>query len=89
RYKGVEYRLWSNDHDPPHVHVRPAQTHPDWEIIVFLGNEKDGSSDAHGREFGDTKIVTGRIRTSKLNDLVTHLSQRRNEAWTKWREING
>lgn len=35
RYDGVEYRMWSNDHDPPHVHVRPAQARPEWEIIVF------------------------------------------------------
>lgn len=89
RYEGVEYRLWSKDHNPPRVHVRLAQARPDWEIIVFLGREEDGSMDAYGMEFGDAKIVSGKIKTSKLNDLVAYLSQRRDEAWVKWREING
>ncbi len=89
RYDGVEYRMWSNDHDPPHVHIRPAQNRPDWEVIVFLGNERDGSMDTYGREFGDTKIISGKIKTSKISTLVSYLNQRRSEAWTKWKEING
>ena len=89
RYDGVEYRLWSNDHQPPHVHIRPAQKNPEWEVIVFLGKEDDGLADAYGREFGDAKIVTGKIRASKLSALVDYLGERRDEAWTKWKEING
>lgn len=89
RYDGIEYRMWSNDHMPPHIHVRPAQARPEWEIIVFLGNEEDGSMDAYGKEFGDTKIVSGKIRTSQINTLVAYLDQRRDAAWVKWQEING
>lgn len=89
RYDGIEYRMWSNDHDPPHVHVRPAQARPEWEIIVFLGKEGDGSQDAYGQEFGDTKIVSGKIRASQINVLVGYLSLRLDKAWAKWREING
>jgi len=89
RYDGVEYRIWSNDHNPPHVHVRPSQKNPEWEVIVFLGKEKSGSADAHGKEFGDVKIVSGKIKTSKLNDLVNYLSGRRSEAWATWNNING
>ncbi|MGC1306303.1 MAG: hypothetical protein WA885_03680 [Phormidesmis sp.] len=74
---------------PPHIHVRPAQARPEWEIIVFLGNEEDGSMDAYGKEFGDTKIVSGKIRTSQINTLVAYLDQRRDAAWVKWQEING
>jgi Domain of unknown function (DUF4160) len=81
--------MWSNDHMPPHVHVRPAQANPEWEIIVFLGNQVDGSMDAYGQEFGDTKIVSGKIRTSQINAFVAYLNQRRDETWTKWQEING
>ncbi len=81
--------MWSNDHDPAHVHVRPAQKRPEWEIIVFLGKAEDGSSDNYGKEFGDTEIVSGKIKTSQINDLISYLNQRRDEAWDKWKEING
>lgn len=83
RYDGVEYRIWSNDHNPPHVHIRPAQNRPDWEVIVFLGNERDGSADAYDREFGDVKIVSGKVKTSKINVLVEYLRQRSDEVWKK------
>lgn len=89
RYDGIEYRLWSNDHQPPHVHIRPSQRSPEWEVIVFLGQERSGLADAYGREFGDAKIIKGKIKASKLSDLVAYLERRRDEAWAKWREVNG
>lgn len=89
RYDGIEYRLWSNDHQPPHVHVRPAQKNPEWETIVFLGREDNGLADAYGKEFGDTKIIKGKVKVSRLNDLVAYLEGRRDRVWAKWHEING
>ena len=89
RYDGVEYRVWSNDHNPAHVHVRPAQKRPEWEIIVFLGRERDGGTDTYDREFGDTKIVKGKIKILQINDLILYLDQQRDKAWDKWKEING
>jgi hypothetical protein len=89
KYDGIEYRIWSNDHMPPHIHVRPAQSRPEWELIVFLGNQEDGSVDAYGKEFGDTKVVSGKIKTSQINVLIAYLGQRCDEAWAKWHEING
>lgn len=89
RYDGVEFRLWSNDHDPAHIHVRPAQVNPDWEIIVYLGTEADGSMDNFGREFGDTQIVKGKVNTSTLNELLDYLRPRREKAWAQWKEIHG
>ena len=89
RYNGVEYRIWSNDHKPAHVHVRPAQANPEWEIIVFLGNEQEGTVDNYGRTFGDTKLVSGKIRLSQIRKLVAYLWQRRQDAWNTWKKING
>jgi hypothetical protein len=81
--------LWSNDHDPTHIHVRPAQANPEWEIIVYLGAEVDGGADNFGREFGDTQIVSGKVSLSTVNDLLEYLRPRRKEAWAKWKEIHG
>jgi Domain of unknown function (DUF4160) len=89
RYNGIEYRLWSEDHDPAHIHVRPAQAKPEWEIIVYLGNETDGSADNYGKQFGDTTIVRGKVKLSQINELLEHLEPRRAEAWGKWKEIHG
>jgi hypothetical protein len=62
RFNGVEYRLWTEDHDPAHIHVRPAQAKPEWEMIVYLGTEVDGSLDNYGKQFGDTTIVKGKVK---------------------------
>ena len=88
RYNGIEYRLWTNDHVPPHIHVRPAQARPEWEVIVYLGNEANGDMDEFGKSFGDTEIVRGPIKTSTINDLVAYLRPRRSNAWAKWKEIH-
>jgi hypothetical protein len=89
RFNGIEYRLWSDDHDPAHIYVRPAQASPEWEIIVYLGNESDGSTDSHGKQFGDTTIVKGKVKLSQINELLEYLKLRRAEAWGKWKEIHG
>lgn len=89
RFDGIEYRLWSEDHNPAHIHIRPAQAKPEWEIIVYLGNESSGSTDSYGKQFGDTAIVRGKVKLSKINELVNYLEPRRAEVWAKWKEIHG
>jgi hypothetical protein len=89
RFNGIEYRLWSEDHHPAHIHVRPAQAQPEWEIIVYLGNEFDGSLDSYGKQFGDTVMIKGKVKLSQINELLKYLEPRRVEAWNKWKEIHG
>jgi hypothetical protein len=69
--------------------VRPAQPKPEWEVIVYLGNESDGSADNYGKQFGDTAIVRGKVKISQINKLLEYLEPRRSEAWEKWQEIHG
>jgi hypothetical protein len=89
RFNGIEYRLWTEDHDPAHIHVRPAQAKPEWEMIVYLGTEVDGSLDNYGKQFGDTTIVKGKVKLAQINELLEYLQPRRAEAWEKWKEIHG
>jgi Domain of unknown function (DUF4160) len=89
RFNGIEYRLWSEDHDPAHIHVRLAQARPEWEMIVYLGTEFDGSTDSYGKQFGDTTIVKGKIKLAQINELLEYLQPRRAEAWERWKEIHG
>jgi hypothetical protein len=53
------------------------------KIIVYLGNELDGSTDSHGKQFGDTTTVKGKVKLSQINELLEYLKLRRAEAWGK------
>ena len=35
---GVLYLIYTRDHHPPHVHVKPSPTRAEWELRIYLGN---------------------------------------------------
>jgi hypothetical protein len=59
---GLHCWFWSDDHDPPHFHVKRAG---EWEIKV---NFAEGEAEMFEQEWG--KVPSGKIRR-RLKEAVT------------------
>lgn len=89
RLGGVLYLIYTRDHQPPHVHVKPSPVKPEWELRIYLGNRADGSQDNYGKSFGDTDILSGKLKASKIQEYVELLAQNIEQAWEVWDSIYG
>lgn len=89
RLGGVLYLIYTRDHQPPHVHVKPSPVKPEWELRIYLGNRADGSQDNYGKSFGDTDILSGKLKASKIQEYVELLAQNIEQAWKVWDSIYG
>lgn len=86
---GVLYLIYTRDHHPPHVHVKPSPTRAEWELRIYLGRRSDGGPDRYGKAFGETDILSGKIKASKINEYVNLLAQNLEQAWAVWDSIYG
>jgi hypothetical protein len=89
RLGGVLYLIYTRDHRPPYVHVKPSTVNPEWELRIYLGQRQDGSRDNYGKSFGDTEVLTGKIRASKIQEYVELLADHIEQAWEVWISIYG
>ena len=89
RLGGVLYLIYTRDHHPPHVHVKPSPTRPDWELRIYLGRRNDGGPDSYGKSFSETDILSGKIKASKIDEYVNLLAQNVEQAWEVWDSIYG
>lgn len=91
RLGGVLYLIYTRDHHPPHVHVKPGPFRPEWELRIYLGQRQDGSPDNYGKSFGDTDILSSKIKASKIQEYgdVELLAQNIEKAWEVWDSIYG
>ena len=75
RKNGFQVIIWTNDHEPMHVHVFKAEG----EIVVNLGNDK---AEVSIREnYG--------MRNADLRRALSLVSRNHNLLLEKWREIHG
>ena len=89
RLGGVIYLIYTRDHHPPHVHVKPSPVKPEWELRIYLGRKPDGQRDKYGRSFGDTEVLSGKVKASKIQEYVDVLAQHIEQAWAVWDSIYG
>lgn len=89
RIGGVIYLIYTRDHHPPHIHVKPSLVKPEWELRIYLGRRQDGGQDDYGRSFGDTEVLSGKIKASKIQEYVNVLAQNIEQAWAVWDSIYG
>lgn len=89
RLGGVLYLIYTRDHQPPHIHVKPSPVHPEWELRIYLGRQTEGRQDDYGKSFGDTEILSGKIKASKLQEYVELLADHIEHAWDVWNSIYG
>ena len=89
RLGGILYLIYTRDHSPPHVHVKPSPTRPEWELRIYLGKREDGSEDKYGKSLGETEIISGKIKASKIDAYVQILIQNLDQAWEVWEAIYG
>ena len=75
RKNGFQVIIWTNDHEPMHVHVFKAEG----ELVVNLENDK---AEVSIREnYG--------MRTADLRQALSLVSRNHNLLLEKWREIHG
>ncbi|MBE9060986.1 DUF4160 domain-containing protein [cf. Phormidesmis sp. LEGE 11477] len=89
RLGGILYLVYTRDHRPPHVHVKPSPVRPEWELRIYLGKREDGSEDAYGRSLGDAEILSGKLKASKIEAYVEILVANLDQAWEIWDSIYG
>ncbi len=89
RLGGILYLVYTRDHRPPHVHVKPSPVRPEWELRIYLGRREDGSEDEYGRSLGDSDILSGKLKASKIEAYVEILVANLDKAWEVWDSIYG
>jgi hypothetical protein len=89
RLGGVIYLIYTRDHPPPHIHVKPSPVKPEWELRIYLGRRQDGEPDEYGKAFGDIEILSGKVKVSKIQEYVEVLAQNVEQAWSVWDSIYG
>jgi Domain of unknown function (DUF4160) len=71
---GMKIVVWSNDHQPPHVHVFGK----DWEVRVLIGAEAVLYS-----------VDTGNPYSKQVSRAVELVGRHLEACNSKWREIHG
>lgn len=63
RFKNLKFKIWSNDHDPPHVHVHAPEAHAKVNIETLEIMKANGFSEK------DLKIIQQQIFKRKMKIL--------------------
>jgi hypothetical protein len=63
RFKNIKFKIWSNDHEPPHVHVTKAKAHAVINIETLVITKSFGFTDH------ELKIVQQQIFKRKIKIL--------------------
>jgi hypothetical protein len=63
RFKNLKFKIWSNDHTPPHVHIYGHEAHAivNWETLEVISSE--------GFSANDLKIIQQQIFKRKMKIL--------------------
>ncbi len=75
RKNGFQVIIWTNDHEPIHVHVFKAEG----ELVINLGNDKVEVSIRENYGMRNTDLRRALSLISRNHDLLLE----------KWREIHG
>ena len=75
RKNGFQVIIWTNDHEPMHVHVFKAEG----ELVIDLGNDKAEVSIRENYGMRNTDLRRALSLISRNHDLLLE----------KWREIHG
>ena len=63
RFKNLKFKIWSNDHHPPHVHVYGPESH----AIVILDNLEIVRSEGFSEK--DLKIILQQVFIRRIKIL--------------------
>ena len=63
RFKNIKFKIWSNDHDPPHVHVTKPKAH------AIVNIETLAVMKSHGFTETELKFVRQQIFKRKIKIL--------------------
>jgi Domain of unknown function (DUF4160) len=76
RYKGFHFFIYSNEHDPPHVHVQKAGKH------VKVQYYKQGN---YNRQL--LVKIRGKFSHAELSDIADFTREYRQDMIFKWKEF--
>lgn len=71
------------------MHVKPSPVRPEWELRIYLGRREDGSEDEYGRSLGDSDVLSGKLKASKIEAYVEILVANLDKAWEVWDSVYG